>query len=43
VKEKRITFTALRDIAVSEQLTIDYMWSKKDRKKYLTSSSISRG
>ena len=35
VPEQSITFRALRDIAVSEQLTIDYMWSKKDRKKYL--------
>lgn len=32
--EKSITFRAKRDIAASEQLTIDYRWRKKDRKKY---------
>ena len=35
VPQQWITFRARRDIAVSEQLTIDYMWSKSDRKKYL--------
>jgi uncharacterized protein len=34
VREKSITFRANRDIAILEQLTIDYMWSKKDRIKY---------
>ena len=33
-KEKWITFRARRDIAAFEQLTIDYLWSAKDRKKY---------
>ncbi len=35
LKEKTVTFRALRDIAALEQLTIDYRWPKKDRKKHL--------
>ena len=29
-----ITFCARRDVAAFEQLTIDYRWSAKDRKKF---------
>jgi uncharacterized protein len=35
LEERSITFRARRDIAASEQLTIDYRWSEKDKKKYL--------
>jgi SET domain-containing protein len=34
MRQRWITFRATRDIPISEQLTIDYMWSKKDRKKH---------
>jgi len=33
-KQQRITFRARRDIPAFEQLTINYQWSAKDRKKY---------
>jgi len=36
LKETSIIFRAKRPIAAFEQLTIDYLWSKKDRKKYLS-------
>ena len=35
VRRQWITFRATRDIPALEQLTIDYMWTKKDRRKYL--------
>jgi SET domain-containing protein len=35
IRKLRITFRARRDIAASEQLTINYRWNEKDRKKYL--------
>ena len=35
VPKQWITFRAKRDIPVAEQLTINYLWSKKDREKYL--------
>ncbi|MCE9532260.1 MAG: SET domain-containing protein [Planctomycetes bacterium] len=35
VRKQSITFRAKREIAAGEQLTIDYLWNKKDRKKYL--------
>jgi len=38
VRKQCIVFRATRDIAASEQLTIDYMWSKKDRNKHLVPS-----
>jgi hypothetical protein len=34
LKNQWITFRARRDIPAFEQLTIDYRWSAKDRKKY---------
>ncbi len=33
-KKQYITFRARREIPAFEQLTIDYKWSAKDRKKY---------
>lgn len=35
IREQSIAFRARREIAASEQLTIDYRWSEKDRKKHL--------
>jgi len=34
LKNKWITFRARRDIPAHEQLTIDYQWTKADRKKF---------
>jgi SET domain-containing protein len=36
-KRKEITFRAKRDIPALEQMTINYQWSAKDKKKYFNS------